>query len=86
MLIFDNFPSEQAAQAFALAVRDRFQLTTQVFVDADKASAAASYPFILTSPLVLVARSMAPNINDRFSIGEQVRDLVADYLGEFAGT
>lgn len=57
MLIFHSFPDQPAAARFMLAVgMIEPELECTPYLDAEKAAEAASFPYLLTTPVVLVAR------------------------------
>src|SRR5690348_7069081 len=77
MLIFDKFPTRQAADDFAADVARDFQLKTEVYDDSEEAFAADPGSYNLTAPVVHVERC-----DDEDPILERVEV----FGGEFVGT
>lgn len=76
MLIFDKFPTRQAADEFAADVTRDFQLKTEVFDDADEAWSADPGPYELTAPVVHVQRC-----DDEAPVVERVESFGGDFVG-----
>lgn len=65
MLIFDRFPSLDAANRFAASVNTiEPDLATEVHESADVAARRAIYPFALRGPVVLVERPYSGHDSD----------------------
>lgn len=86
MLIFDRFPTEQAARAFASAVEKEFKLKTWFFKDQESSNEVDLFAFELVPPIVLVERPATGKDNLDDEIEEKVEHAVQKFGGEFAGT
>lgn len=82
MLIFDRFPDHKHADAFAIAVRDTFRRSTQVFDSQKKSNAVDPFPFELQPPIVLVERDSP----DGEQLERQIEKYVLEFNSVFAGT
>jgi hypothetical protein len=80
VLIFDNFPDRERADAFAAFVELDTGLAATVYDDADEARAADPFPFELVPPVVHV------EVPDDEAEVAELDLLVLDYGGKFAGT
>lgn len=78
MLVFDRFPTYDAAIDFAIKVRKTMRLETIICRTEEQAAEFDLFPFELTSPIVLVARF--------YPIQEEVERLVEKWATEYGGT
>lgn len=80
-LIFDRFKTEEDARRFIDRVRSDFPgRECQLFLDADAANEHDPFPWVLEAPIVHVDRE------DDYSGEDEIRGLVAEFHGVFAGT
>lgn len=79
-MIFDRFPSRDAANRFAGETESRYGLAATVWDTAAEAAAADLFPYELVAPVVLVARS------DDEAEEAAIEASVTAYGGTFAGT
>lgn len=79
-LIFDQFKSREHADKFALDVKQRFGLGTQVFTTEEEAFQHDPFPFDLQAPIVHVDRS------EDAGVERYVERWATHYGGVFAGT
>lgn len=78
-LIFDRFKTEDAAKAFAAAVKEKGR-DSEVFTDVEEAANAAYFPFQLDGAAVVL-------VDRETDEGEAaIIALVKAHGGEFAGT
>ena len=83
MLIFDKFPDQKHADAFAVHVRDTFLRATRVCDSQEKSNQYDLFPFLLQPPIVLVERDSGKR---GCLLESQIEEAVKQFGGEFAGT
>lgn len=90
MLIFDEFPSEDAAREFMEQIRVQHGRDTWLFMSQEESDELDPFPCELTPPIVYVERHERPHTvaarqRDTQSEEKIVR-LVEEFGGSFAGT
>lgn len=91
-LIFDSFPDKEAAQGFAIMIQERYERVTTVHETQEDAHTylllhCDCFPFGLFSPIVIVERD--PQWFEKegeIKKEREMRELVQEFHGEFAGT
>jgi hypothetical protein len=78
-MIFDQFPDENIARAFAANVGNLYHVECPVFDNRDDSDAADPFPFGLAPPIVHV-----PRMDERAE--QRVQEMVKLYDGMYAGT
>lgn len=79
-MIFDRFPSEVAALAFAIsATCDLYGVQWSIHSNPESANAVDPFPYVLTPPIVLVDR--CEDEDER-----KIESLVKHFGGVLAGT
>jgi hypothetical protein len=86
MLIFDQFPAREKAEQFAEQVKRQFQIGATVYDSQDESNVVDVFPFKLWPPIVLVDRRDGETADESVALEDEVRSLVVDFSGEFAGT
>lgn len=79
-MIFDSFPSIEAAGRFCDAVEDIHGLTTALYETESEAQAVDPFPYELHAPIVHVER------HEDFDTEQTIELAVIAYGGKFAGT
>ena len=86
-LIFDRFNSQQDAERFVAKLKVVMpERQATVYLDAEKASSAACFPFELDIPVVLVTRLSNLESPNYIAQETQVTSIANEFGGEFAGT
>jgi hypothetical protein len=82
MMIFDSFPNEQLALAFAVQVRDKFGQATRFCKSQTESDKYDPFPYRLDGPIVLVALDQAEGPH----LETEIESFVDSFDGLFAGT
>lgn len=81
-LIFDKFPSTQAAERFKTDVKERFGLGGDVYASQEESNQYDPFPFELIPPIVLIDRPL----DEDAELERGVASAVSAFGGQFAGT
>lgn len=82
MLIFDRFPNQSRAQAFADYCIDHFGRNADVFKSQQESNKVDPFPYQLTAPIVLVERDG----DEGPELEPTIEQAVTLFGGTFAGT
>ena len=80
MMIFDEFPTRQAAQDFAKHIQSKYKRQTWICDSQVESDEIDPFPFGLNPPIVLVDRL------EDYSGQDQIVRAVHSFQGRFAGT
>jgi hypothetical protein len=85
-LFFDSFKSAECADNFMSAEKAKYNLHALRFDSQEQSDRVDAIPLDLCPPIVLVEQPTIEDCENKVEAEEQIRELVSDFQGDFAGT